>query len=93
MRCQGDYHHLQRERRPAIATVTKVMSEFLASRNYRWQCSRDDPVDKVALASFGRDLAESADHGEGRAVVAHLVRNRPGGLVAAADVPVEVPLR
>jgi hypothetical protein len=26
--------HLRRERRLAIATVTKVMSEFLASRNY-----------------------------------------------------------
>jgi hypothetical protein len=51
-------------------------------------------ADKVALARFGRDLAESADHGEGRAVVAHLVRNRPGGhgaAVKAADVSVEVP--
>jgi hypothetical protein len=45
---------------------------------------------RVALAGFGPDLAESADHGEGRAVVAHLVRNRPGGVVAA-DVSVEVP--
>jgi hypothetical protein len=52
------------------------------------------PVDKAAPARFGRDLAESADRGEGRAVVAQLVRNRLGGLVAAvkaADSSVEVP--
>jgi hypothetical protein len=49
---------------------------------------------RVALARFGPDLAESADHGEGMAAVAHLVRNRLGGLVAAvraANVSVEVP--
>lgn len=48
----------------------------------------------MALARFGQDLAESADHGEGRAVVAHLVRNRLGGLVAAvkvASISVEIP--
>jgi len=41
---------------------------------------------RVALAGFGPDLGGSADHGEGRAVVAHLVRDRPGGLVAAVSV-------
>ena len=51
-------------------------------------------MDRVAPARFGRDLAESADRGEGRAAVAHLVRNRLGGLVdavKAADASVEVP--
>jgi len=38
-------------------------------------------VDGVALARFARELAESADHGEGRAVVAQSVRNRFSGLV------------
>jgi hypothetical protein len=49
---------------------------------------------RVALARFGPDLAGSADHGEGRPVVTHLVRNRLGGLVAAvkaANASVEVP--
>jgi hypothetical protein len=64
-------------------SVTKVMSEFLAPRNYRWQCSKNDPtVDRVALARFAQDLAESADHGEGRAVVAQWGWNRFGGPVS-----------
>jgi len=41
---------------------------------------------RVALAGFGPDLAESAEHGEGRATVAHLVRNRTCGLVTAVSV-------
>ena len=39
-------------------------------------------VDGVALARFAQDLAESADHGEGRVVVAHSPRNRFSGLVS-----------
>ena len=39
-------------------------------------------VDGVALARFARELAESADHGEGRAVIGHSVRNRFSGLVS-----------
>jgi molybdopterin-binding protein len=39
-------------------------------------------VDGVALARLARERAESADHGEGRAVVAHSVRNRFSGLVS-----------
>jgi molybdopterin-binding protein len=38
-------------------------------------------VDGVALARLAQELAESVDHGEGRAVVAHSVRNRFSGLV------------
>jgi molybdopterin-binding protein len=38
-------------------------------------------VDGVALARFAQELAESAGHGEGRAVVAHSVRNRFSGLI------------
>jgi molybdopterin-binding protein len=39
-------------------------------------------VDGAALARFARELAESADHGEGRVVVAHSARNRFSGLVS-----------
>jgi molybdopterin-binding protein len=39
-------------------------------------------VDGVALARFARELAESVDNGEDRAVVAHSVRNRFRGLVS-----------
>jgi molybdopterin-binding protein len=39
-------------------------------------------VDGVALARLARELAGQADHGEGRAVVAHSVRNRFSGLVS-----------
>jgi hypothetical protein len=39
-------------------------------------------VDGVALARFGREMAESADHWEGRAVIGHSVRNRFSGLVS-----------
>jgi molybdopterin-binding protein len=39
-------------------------------------------VDGVALARFSRELAESADHGEGSAVIGHSVRNRFSGLVS-----------
>ncbi len=39
-------------------------------------------VDGVALARFARELAESADHGEGRAVIGPSVRNRFSGLVS-----------
>src|SRR5215467_3911255 len=39
-------------------------------------------VDGVALARFAQELAESAGHGEGRAVVAQSVRNRFSGLVS-----------
>ena len=38
-------------------------------------------VDGVALARFAQELAESADHGKGRLVVAHSARNRFSGLV------------
>jgi molybdopterin-binding protein len=38
-------------------------------------------VDGVTLARFAQELAGSADHGEGRVVVAHSVRNRFSGLV------------
>jgi len=38
-------------------------------------------VDGVALARFAQELAESAGHGEGDAVVAHSVRNRFSGLI------------
>ena len=40
-------------------------------------------MDGVALAGSGPDLAGSAGHGEGRAVVAQWGRNRFGGLVSA----------
>ena len=38
-------------------------------------------VDGVALARFAQELAESADRGAGRMVVAHSARNRFSGLV------------
>ena len=38
-------------------------------------------VDGVALARLAQDLAEAADHGEGRTVVARSARNRFPGLV------------
>ena len=38
-------------------------------------------VDGVALARLAQDLAETADHAEGKAVVAHSARNRFQGLV------------
>ena len=38
-------------------------------------------VDGVALARLAQDLAEAADHGEGRTVVARSARNRFQGLV------------
>src|SRR6516164_10870867 len=38
-------------------------------------------VDGVTLARFAQELAESADRGEGRMVVAHSARNRFSGLV------------
>jgi molybdopterin-binding protein len=39
-------------------------------------------VEGSALARFARELAESADHGEDRDVVAHSMRNRFSGLVS-----------
>jgi len=39
-------------------------------------------VDGAALARFAQQLAESADHGESRVVVAHSARNRFSGLVS-----------
>jgi molybdopterin-binding protein len=39
-------------------------------------------VDGAALARFAQHLAESADHGESRVVVAHSARNRFSGLVS-----------
>ena len=39
-------------------------------------------VDGVALAALARELAESADHSEGRMVIAHSVRNRFSGLIS-----------
>src|SRR6516162_569377 len=39
-------------------------------------------VDGVTLARFARELAESADHGEDRMVVAHSARSRFSGLVS-----------
>ena len=44
-------------------------------------------VDGVALARLAQDLAETADHTEGKAVVAHSARNRFQGLLSreAAD--------
>jgi len=39
-------------------------------------------VDGVALAKLAQQLAESADQGEGRMVVAHSARNRFSGLVS-----------
>jgi molybdopterin-binding protein len=38
-------------------------------------------VDGVALARLAQDLAETADHAEGKAVVAYSARNRFQGLV------------
>jgi len=39
-------------------------------------------VDGATLATFARELAESADHAEDRMVVAHSARNRFSGLVS-----------
>jgi molybdopterin-binding protein len=39
-------------------------------------------VDGVALAKLARELAEAADHGKDRMVVAHSARNRFTGLVS-----------
>ena len=39
-------------------------------------------VDGAALARFAQELAESADQGEGRVMVAHSARNRFRGLVS-----------
>ena len=39
-------------------------------------------VDGVALARLAEELAASADHGEGKIVVAHSARNRFSGLVS-----------
>ena len=65
------YHHLRRERRPTIGTVTKVMSEFLASRNYRWQCRVMIPVFARKLPVFtavrcGRGGARRVQTGPGQ---------------------------
>jgi molybdopterin-binding protein len=38
-------------------------------------------VDGAALARFAEELAASADHGEGKIVVAHSARNRFSGLI------------
>jgi len=40
-----------------------------------------EAADLLALAALAQKLAESANHGEGRMVVAHSVRNRFSGLV------------
>jgi molybdopterin-binding protein len=39
-------------------------------------------VDGTALAQLAQDLAESADHTQNRAVVAHSARNRFSGLIS-----------
>jgi len=39
-------------------------------------------VDGVVLARLACELAESADHGDGRAVIGHSMRNRFSGLVS-----------
>jgi molybdopterin-binding protein len=39
-------------------------------------------VDGAALARFAQELAQSADHGDGRMLVAHSTRNRFSGLVS-----------
>ena len=39
-------------------------------------------VDGAALARFAQELADSADHGESRVMVAHSARNRFSGLVS-----------
>ena len=39
-------------------------------------------VDGTALAQLAQELAESADHGESRVVVAHSARNRFSGLIS-----------
>ena len=39
-------------------------------------------VDGATLARFAQELAESANHGDGRMVVAHSARNRFSGLVS-----------
>jgi molybdopterin-binding protein len=39
-------------------------------------------VDGVALAKLARELAEDADHGKDRMVIAHSARNRFTGLVS-----------
>jgi excisionase family DNA binding protein len=39
-------------------------------------------VDGVELARLAQELAESSDHGEGRAVVGHSMRDRFSGLVS-----------
>jgi molybdopterin-binding protein len=39
-------------------------------------------VDGAELARFAQDLAESADHGQDKMVVAHSARNRFSGLVS-----------
>jgi molybdopterin-binding protein len=39
-------------------------------------------IEGVTLARFAQELAGAADHGEGRAVVAHSARNRFSGLVS-----------
>src|SRR5215472_6545986 len=49
----------------------------------RWADSGRRAVDGVTLARFAQDLAESADHGDGRGVVVgHSPRNRFSGLVS-----------
>ena len=39
-------------------------------------------VDGAALARFACELAEPGDHGDGRAVIGHSMRNRFSGLVS-----------
>ena len=43
-RCQWGHHVVGRAVRPCGSAVAKVMSEFLAPRNYQWQCSRNDLI-------------------------------------------------
>src|SRR5215468_8112839 len=50
-------------------------------------------VDGVALARFAQDLAESANYGEGKEVVAHSVRNRFSGLVVRDTVMAQVEIQ
>ena len=44
MRGAKGYHIMGQAVRPCDSAVTKVMSEFLAPRNYQWQCSGNDLI-------------------------------------------------
>ena len=67
MRGAKGYHIMGQAVRPCDSAVTKVMSEFLAPRNYQWQCSGNDSVLHQQKSACHRSAHHSV-HRPGRRV-------------------------